>query len=402
MKHRILFVLSTFPALGGIEKLSLQLALAFRQEGHEVAFVSWKKAQTAWPDAETFTCYRLPNQRDINACENLSYLKQLICTQDFDIVLNQGVASLVYRLFDADAKHKVINVLHADPAWLFQRRRQMDFPVGAWRPSQWKSLLRYLYIKLFPSLSDKKVCRMLRDEIQQSAAYVLLHDSYKTHVLNALENAFALSAGERQSLSDKMFAISNPVAPSAVQTSAEKIILYTGRFSCKDKGLDILLRVWSKLAALLPDWKLHLRGDGPDKAKLEQMILREKLPRVSILPPIWDESLYAQAAVFALPSRTEAQGLSQMEAQQAGLVPVLFRLNDMMEEMLQNGQSGLLVSCFDEDAYADALLRLCRDEALRCDMSQRAQAHMKNYTIERILPFWLRLFDDLSSGFSQL
>ncbi|MBO7183605.1 MAG: hypothetical protein J6V49_05690, partial [Bacteroidales bacterium] len=71
MKHRILFVLSTFPALGGIEKLSLQLALAFRQEGHEVAFVSWKTAQTAWPDAETFTCYRLPNRRDIKAFENL-------------------------------------------------------------------------------------------------------------------------------------------------------------------------------------------------------------------------------------------------------------------------------------------------------------------------------------------
>lgn len=402
MKHRILFVLSSFPALGGIEKLSLQLALAFRQEGHEVAFVSWKKAQTAWPDGETFTCYRLPNKRDINASENLSYLKQLICSQDFDIVLNQGVASLVYRLFDENDKHKVINVLHADPTWLFQRRRQMDIPEQAWRPSQWKSLLRYLYIKLFPSLSDKKVCRMLRDEIQQSAAYVLLHDSYKSRVLHSLEEALALPSSELRSMADKMFAIPNPVAPSAVQTSGEKIILYAGRFSCKDKGLDILLRVWSKLAPLLPDWQLHLRGDGPDKSILEQIILQENLPRVSLLPPIWDERLYAQASVFALPSRTEAQGLSQMEAQQVGLVPVLFRLNDMMEEMLQQGQSGLLVPCFDEAAYADALLSLCRDEALRCDMSQRAQAHMKNYTIAQILPSWLRLFDDLSSGFSQL
>lgn len=389
MKHKILFVMRCFPALGGVEKLSWQLAKAFRREGHETIFVSWLPAQPAWTEAETFPIIYLPDTQSIDAKHNLAFLKNYIEENQIDIILNQVPESRIQTCFANSREHQVVTMLHAHPDWLFQRRRQMDFPRAAWKPTQWKALLRYFYVKLFPALSDKKVCQILREDIHASAAYVLLHPSYKDLICRRL--GASLSARD----ADKIFAIPNPVAPSALQTTGEKIILYAGRFSCKDKGLDILLRVWSKLAPLLPDWQLQLRGDGPDKAKLQDMIQREHVQRVALLPPVWDDSLYAQASVFALPSRTEAQGLAQMEAQQAGMVVVAFRLNAMIEELVQDQQSGLLLPCFDEAAYADALLRICRDQDLRRSMSQAARRNMQAYQIDKILPLWLRLFDDL-------
>lgn len=378
-----------FPSLGGVEKQSLQLAAAFRQSGHEVAFVSWLPAQEAWSECASYDIAYLPDQQQVDAPANLKYLQHYIEEKQIDIILNQVPESRIQSCFAGSANHKVITVLHAHPDWLFQRRRQMDIPAQCWKVSQWKSLLRYLYIKMFPALSDKKVCQMLCEDIQTSAAYVVLHPSYKQLIVHRLGTALSSQDAHR------IHAIPNPVATSSLQTAADKIILYAGRFSCKDKGLDILLRAWSKVAASLPDWQLQLRGDGPDKARLQKMIDQLALSRVSILAPVWDEKLYAQAAVFALPSRTEAQGLSQMEAQQAGMVPVAFRLNAMIEEMMQYGRTGILVPPFDENAYADALLHICRDTALRQDMSQRAIKHMQQYRMDVILPLWLRLFDEL-------
>lgn len=387
MKHRILFVLSSFPALGGIEKVSLHLALALRGEGHRVAFASWHSSAPAWPQCEEFDCHSLPNQHLIYAKENLFFLKELIEKEDFDIILNQGVEIPIHTCFVGSKRHHVINVLHADPDWLFRRRRQMKLPAAFWKPAHWKATLRWAYIHCFPRLSDHKLSRLLRADLQQAAAYVVLHPSYADKLLQYT----ALSPNEC-----RLLAIPDAVSASRVQSSCEKIVLYSGRFSCADKGLDHLMRIWQKVQARLPQWQLHLVGDGPDKALLEQMAQELHLQRISFLPPVWDDALYAQASVFALPSRTEAQGMSQMEAQQAGMVPVVFDINGMMNQMLQDGACGILVPPYDEDAFADALYELCSNDALREAMSLRARENMQVYQMSSILPKWLSLFATLS------
>ncbi len=389
MTHKILMLLSTFPSLGGVQKQSLQLSCALREAGHEVFFAAWKSAADCeLPESFPFELVYLPDKENLHSRDNSDFLYQYIVHKSIDIVLNQGVESLIYQRFNGSEKHKVINVLHAEPSWLFQRRRRMPLPRQAWRLSRWKSDLRCAYVRLCPGKSDKKVVQMLMDEITQAAAYVVLHPSYREKILSLLPS------DKQIGLRRKVCAIPNPVGTSSVVSKGEKIVLYAGRLSCADKGVDTLLRVWAKVQQQLPDWQLHLRGDGPDRAKLQRLARRLSLQNVQFLPSLNDDSIYAEASVFALTSRTEAQGLGLMEAQQAGIVPVAFELNEMISEMLQQGKTGLLVPARDEQAYAQALLQICQDDDLRAAMSQAARLHMQNYSMDKVLPLWLRLFDE--------
>ncbi len=404
MKHRILFVLRCFPSLGGVEKVSLQLALAFREAGHDVAFVSCQSSAVVsgyWLESERFDTCALPDKDNIDAPENLAFLQNLIEEKDFDIILNQGVESSVYRLLAGNKKHHVINVLHCHPQWLFLRRRLMAFPEGFWKPSRWKVVLRWLYIRLFPAVSDKKVLAWLHDEISLSAAYVVLHSSYKDIIqtrLSALKTGQKKAFSEKASLEDMISVIPNSVWPSSLKTSGEKIVLFSGRLSKADKRIDRLLRIWAKAQDRLPDWRLHIVGEGPEKTNLEKMTRRLALSRVEFLPPVYDESLYAKASVCALTSTLEGQSLSLMEAQLAGMVPVVFNVNKMMEDLLQNGTCGFLVPPFDEEAFANALVKVCQDDALRAEMSERACGSMEAYATAEILPKWLSLFDEMGHG----
>ena len=157
-----------------------------------------------------------------------------------------------------------------------------------------------------------------------------------------------------------------------------------------------MLRIWAKVQHQLPDWELRLVGDGPDKHNLQEMSNRLGLERVSFLPPVWDERLYAEASLALLTSVYEGQSLSMMEAQQAGVVPLAFEVNASMRDLFQQGNSGILVPAFDEEAYAQALIRICQDDALRFEMSRCAREHMKSYHISVVLPQWLQLFDRIS------
>lgn len=391
MKHKILFFMGQFPHLGGVGKVSLQLALAFREAGHDVCFLSWQKvspeAQISWKETEGFDVTYLPDSQQVDSAVNQVFIKQFVAENDIDILLNQGADVPLYRLFGKEDKCRVVNVLHGDPDWLFMRRRLQGFPAGSWKPSRWKSLLRYLYIKLFPALSDKRVKKILREDVCGAAAYVVLHPSFVDKILNYTK----LEAAAK-----RLTAIPNPVWPSSLQTKAEKILLYAGRFTRSDKRLDRLLRIWAKVQHQLPDWELRLVGDGPDKHNLQEMSNRLGLERVSFLPPVWDERLYAEASLALLTSVYEGQSLSMMEAQQAGVVPLAFEVNASMRDLFQQGKSGILVPAFDEEAYAQALIRICQDDALRFEMSRCAREHMKSYHISVVLPQWLQLFDRIS------
>ena len=139
MKHKILFFMGQFPNLGGVGKVSLQLALAFREAGHDVCFLSWQtaspEAQISWKETEGFDVTYLPDSQQVDSAVNQAFIKQFVAENDIDILLNQGADVPLYRLFGKEDKCLVVNVLHGDPDWLFMRRRLQGFPAGSWKPS---------------------------------------------------------------------------------------------------------------------------------------------------------------------------------------------------------------------------------------------------------------------------
>jgi glycosyltransferase involved in cell wall biosynthesis len=158
------------------------------------------------------------------------------------------------------------------------------------------------------------------------------------------------------------------------------VILYVGRLD-EGKGLAELIDAHARL-----DAELYLVGAGTLTADLRERVRRlGTTDRVTFTGGIEHERLpgyYAAADVFCLPSHHESLGIVNIEAMATG-VPVVSTRIDAIEEYLDDGENGLLVSPGDTDELAAALGRLIGDPALRDRLGQAGRRTAESYSWDR-------------------
>src|SRR5262249_32390949 len=129
------------------------------------------------------------------------------------------------------------------------------------------------------------------------------------------------------------------------------------------KDQPTLLRGFA--AAALPGVELLLVGDGPLRAKLEQLAVElrvtDRVRFLGIQSAIPD--LMRAADVFALTSLSEAASLTLLEAMASGL-PVVVTAVGGNPEIVRHEGEGLLVPRGDAAACAEAFRRLFREPEL--------------------------------------
>ncbi len=128
-----------------------------------------------------------------------------------------------------------------------------------------------------------------------------------------------------------------------------------------DKGHATLLRACRGMA----DIQLVLAGEGPEAASLERLAAELGMAdRVTVLGFRADvPELMAVCDMLVLPTRNEAFGLVLLEAMAAGL-PVISTRVGGPEEIIRDGESGLLVPPADAPALAGAIRTIREDRAL--------------------------------------
>jgi L-malate glycosyltransferase len=138
----------------------------------------------------------------------------------------------------------------------------------------------------------------------------------------------------------------------------------------EQKGHRTLLRA----ATEVPEAVFALAGEGPERAALESLAEElEVSDRVRFLGPRADvPALLAACDVFALPSLYEGSSLAILEAMAAGRAVVASAIGGT-EELIDDGQTGLLVAPDDPGALAAALRRLLGDRTLRSSLAGRAR-----------------------------
>ncbi len=149
-------------------------------------------------------------------------------------------------------------------------------------------------------------------------------------------------------------------------------VLAVGRHVAQ-KGFDLLIEAWPKVAKELPEARLRIVGDGALRPDAEQLARARGVEgSVEFAPPTSQiEREYREAAVFVLPSRYEGMPLALLEAQAMGVPCVAFDCPTGPAEIL-TPETGILVALADTTALAQALLRLLRDGALRERMARAA------------------------------
>lgn len=160
------------------------------------------------------------------------------------------------------------------------------------------------------------------------------------------------------------------------------------------KGLDIMLKAVARLADRRWDWVIV--GEGPQRASLQAESDRLGLGDcVRFLGARVHEdlpSIYREADVFVLPSRSEGLGVVLIEAMACGLPIVASRVGGI-PEVAQEGSGAFLFEPGDAEELAAALQRFLQDPTLatRMGSSNRTRA-VREFSIERqvteLLALW--------------
>jgi len=160
------------------------------------------------------------------------------------------------------------------------------------------------------------------------------------------------------------------------------VIAGLGRF-VPVKGFDILVAALPRVVAAVPETRVLLIGDGPERAMLERLAAELGVAdRVHITGASTDVWSYLPAAdVMAAPSRNEGMGRAIVEAL-ALRIPVVGTAVGGIPAVIADGECGRVVAPDDPVALADALVALGRDPVLRAEFAAAAVARAEAFSTD--------------------
>jgi glycosyltransferase involved in cell wall biosynthesis len=145
------------------------------------------------------------------------------------------------------------------------------------------------------------------------------------------------------------------------------VVLFLGGLKPR-KNLPLLLDVWAEVARAVPAARLLIAGGGPLLVSLRQraaaMGLGDRVTFTGYVPEADKPDHFNLADVFVFPSALEGFGLAVGEAMSSGL-PVVASDRGSIPELLVDGEGGFLCDPARPATFAQALIRLLADPALR-------------------------------------
>ena len=148
--------------------------------------------------------------------------------------------------------------------------------------------------------------------------------------------------------------------------------LIVGRMAIDEryKGHDLLLDIWPRVLAEIPEARLVVVGDGDDRARLEARAtaLGDRVRFTARVSTGRLAALYRQCAFFVMPSREEGFGLVFLEAMRAGKACIGGA--GAAAEVIEDRVTGLVVNPESPDEVRAAVVRLFREPETRAGMGR--------------------------------
>ena len=386
---KVAFVHNGFPA-GGAERITVDIARYLKSVGgYQVYVYTTKVDQTLVTKelSDIMTIRLIPSQAI--QTRRSAAVEKYIVEDGIDVLVQVTKALKGIEEIRKRTGCRTVVACHGEPFW---QRHAITFrrQKGLVRKMMWNLYNRKRYED--GTLAMRKAVERTRREYDVSDAYTVLCEPYKDQIAAELGIDAATS---------QIYPIENPERlVEDVCWEKENVVMFCGRFENWSKRVDRLLRIWSKVQDRLPQWRLVLVGDGADGAMLRQMAQDLDLQRVSFEGMQKNiAGYYDRASVVAMTSETEGWPLALSEAQAYGCIGIAFGCTAGVSEILgTDGECGFVVPPFDEDKYAETLVKIAsmsEDEKMR--IRRNAVERRRRYAPEVIAEKWRQLFDSLVS-----
>jgi glycosyltransferase involved in cell wall biosynthesis len=175
-------------------------------------------------------------------------------------------------------------------------------------------------------------------------------------------------------------------------------ILFLGHLSA-EKGVYDLIHAMRDVAAIFPDARLLLCGDGDLEAinkTIKSLGLSDVIEVLGWVDQEKRGELLVTSTIFVLPSHAEGLPMSILEAMVAEL-PVIATDVGGIPEAIDHERDGLLIPPGDVASLTTSILRLLQDPAERYRLSESAFVKVKDlFSASRAIASLEQLYDDIS------
>ena len=384
------------PKEGGVERVSGILAEEFIKQGHNVFFITENSGykdenyhplveETILSDPEN----RLSKEEYANAFTN--YCKE----NKIDIILCHNphlTESDVFYFVKERTGVKLLYVFHSSPRLESLEISDTSKPIlRSERCNLLKEYHRFFRI-LFKKYKIKKKDR------KAGQYFNILNATGDGIVLLSREYINAVMAVSDINTPEKLFAINNPNTynPSEIKKAEkENTILFVGRLSA-EKSPEKVVFLWKKLVKYFPDWNMKIVGDGPLKVEIEELAAEWKLDRLSFEGRKDPAPYYAKARIIVFASDYEGFPMALTEAMQHGAIPIVFDSFGAAREIIDDGETGILVRPYDIDEFEHKLALLMSDSEQKfMEMSEKARVSVQRFDRQNIVAQWLDLLNKI-------
>lgn len=165
------------------------------------------------------------------------------------------------------------------------------------------------------------------------------------------------------------------------------------------KGCDLLIEAWASVAAEFPDSALHVIGKGPQRDTLERRVQELEITESVVFHGYVERevlvNMLASSRAFVHPSRSEGFPHVRLEAM-ASACPVIASNVTGTNEMIRDGQDGIVVPTGDVDQLAEAISTLLSSPEKAKEMGNNARDSVEqNFDWEQIGKRFADVYSDM-------
>lgn len=372
---KVLFVSSLFyPNVGGVETTIEELCKFYQKTGNDVRVLT-KKFPYLLKEKEDYNnipIYRLMRPKEYN--EYLSAVRWL-------------------KKYNSELKSDIIHIIGV--------RRPM--PLFALLLSRfWK----VPYIVTFsggdiPDPYDPETSK-LWEEGKEIVPQSLLQSDWKVAFSKSIIRNVQISIPDIGKIDLIYAGLDINKIDNSLKFKAKRPYILSARRLYYSKGVDILIKAFSKISQKYPGLDLYIIGDGPEETKLKQLVGKYSLKkRVKFLGKLdLPSTIYylKGALINVCPSRSEGGGIINFEAQAASCLAVGSSAGGI-KEYIKHGKTGLIFKSEDENDLARTLEKGLNDAKLRNNLIKTAKQEVKKYDWSIIAEKYLKGYEKIKSSF---